>query len=131
MASPLSTQRGEGKIGCIVSLLILVTAVGAGVKIVPVIYANSSLVDAARETAGQAALYTVPALELKLRTKASELGIPEAGAKGAILIQVTGEKSAGTCTITFNYNQKVDLYGVYTLDMPTHKVISTPYLDAR
>ncbi len=35
------------------------------------------------------------------------------------------------CTISLNYTRVVDLYGVYTLEIPTHKTITLPYLDAR
>lgn len=124
-------ERGEGKIGCVFTLLILVSLVAAGLKIVPVFYSNSSLEDAAKEAAGQAALYTIPALEAKLRSQAADMGIPEAGAKGAVKVTISGDRNAGMCTISLNYTRVVDLYGVYTLEIPTHKVITLPYLDAR
>jgi hypothetical protein len=131
MAPSRTRERGEGRIGCILTLLALAAAVAVGLKVVPVYYSNSSLVETAEEVAAQAGLYGIPALQARLRAKAGELGIPEAAADGAMTIATTGSKNLGTCTITFDYTRVVDLYGFYSLDIATHKVLTRPYMDAR
>jgi len=131
MGSPHRNERGEGKIGCMLTLLVLIMAVAAALKLVPVFYSNSSLADAAGDIAGEAGLYPVPALVVKLRSKAAELNIPEALEDGAMTVATTGSKSAGTCTVTFNYTRAVDFYSFYSLNIETHKVVTRPYMDAR
>jgi hypothetical protein len=131
MVPSRTRERGEGRIGCFLTLLVLAVGVAVALKVVPVYFSNSNLMDTAEEVAGQAALYPVPALADKLRAKAAELGIPEAGADGAISISTTGGKSAGTCTVVFDYTRTVDLYGFYSVNVATHKVVARPYLDAR
>jgi hypothetical protein len=130
MGSSRSGQRGEGKVGCMLTLLVFLLVVAVGVKLVPVLYSNSNLADAAGDLAGQAALYPVPVLESRARAKAMELGIPEAAADGAIVISVSGGRS-GTCTVTFDYARTVDFYGLYSLNIATRKTIILPYMDAR
>ena len=131
MAPSRTSERGEGRVGCFLSLIALLVAVAVGVKVVPVYYSNSNLVETAEDLAGQAALFPVPALVEKLRAKAAELGIPEAGAEGAMTVSVSGEKSSGTCTIKLNYTRVVDLYGVYSFPVETHSSITRQYMDAR
>ena len=131
MGSTHRNARGEGKIGCVLSLLVLIAAVAAALKVVPVFYSNSGLADAAADVAGEAGLYPVPALVAKLRGKAQELDIPEALGEGAMTLATAGTKSAGTCTVTLNYTRAVDFYGMYSMTIATQKVISRPYMDAR
>jgi hypothetical protein len=131
MGSSQSSQRGEGKIGCILTLLVFVAAVAVGLKVVPVYYANSNLQEYAADVAGEAGLYGLPELQAKMRAKAGELGIPEAVADGAIVITTTGSRSNGICTITIDYSRTVDLYGAYPLVVATRKVVTRPYMDAR
>lgn len=131
MTASRTSERGEGKIGCILTLLILAGAVAVGLKVVPVYYTNSSLADSAEEVAAQAGLYTKAALEAKLRDKAVELNIPEAAADGAMTVSTAGTKNLGTCTIAFDYTRTVDLYGFYRFDIATHKVVKRTYMDAR
>jgi hypothetical protein len=131
MGSSRSSQRGEGKIGCILTLLVFVAAVAVALKLVPVYYANSNLSDYAGEVAGEAGLYPVPELEAKMRAKAGDLGIPEALADGAISITTRGTRSNGICSVTIDYSRTVDLYGAYPLVIATRKVVTRPYMDAR
>ncbi len=124
-------ERGEGKIGCIVSLLVLIIVGAVAMKVVPVLYANNSLVNAAEDLGARAGIMPVATLEQQLRAKASELEIPEALAKGGITFTILGDRSAGTCVIKLKYTQKVDFYGAYTLPITTDKTISRPYMDVR
>lgn len=124
-------ERGEGKIGCVVSLLVLIIVGALAFKIVPVLYANNSLVNAAEDLGSRAGVMSVATLEQQLRAKAAELEIPEALAKGGITFTILGDRSAGTCIIKLKYTQKLDLYGAYTLPISTDKTISRPYMDVR
>ena len=131
MAQSRIAERGEGRIGCFLTLVALAVAVAVGLKVVPVYYSNSSLVETAEETAAQAGVATAPALAARMRAKAMELDIPEAAADGAVTITTTGSKSLGTCTIVFDYTRVVDLYGFYSVNIATHKVVTRPFMDAR
>ena len=79
----------------------------------------------------KAGVIPVGTLDLQLRDKAKELEIPEALAKGAMVITVAGEASSGTCTVRINYRRTVDLYGVYPLVIDTQKTVTRPYMDVR
>ena len=131
MAPSRTSERGEGRIGCILTFLVLALAIAVGLKVVPVYYGNSSLASTAEEVAAQAGLFGVPALQAQMRAKAGELGIPEAAADGAITITTKGDSKLGTCTIAFDYTRVVDLYGFYSVNIETHKVVTRPYMDAR
>jgi len=123
-------ERGEGKIGCIASLLVLILGIGIAAKLLPVYYSNSNFTDAAGEIATRAGVLSIPELKLQLRDKAKELNIPEALAEGAIAITASGQ-TTGVCTIKLKYSRTVDLYGVYTLTLDSHKTIIKSYIDAR
>ena len=131
MTSLRPSERGEGKIGCFISLIVMALAIALALKIVPVFFSNSGLVGAAEDLGSRAGILPVASLEQQLRSKAVELEIPEALAKGAMTFSVLGDKSAGTCVVRLRFTRKVDLYGVYTLEIPVDKTISRPYMDAR
>ena len=131
MTSPLHRQRGEGKVGCITSLFVLALLAALAMKLVPVFYSDNALVNAAEDLGSRAGIMSRNILEAQLRGKAADLEIPEAMAKGAMTVQIRGDKAQGTCVITLRYTRKVDLYGVYTLPISTDKTISRPYMDAR
>jgi hypothetical protein len=131
MAASHSRARGEGKVGCLLTLAVLMAAGALAYKVVPVYYADSNLADYASDVAGEAGLNEIPALQAKLRTKAQELEIPEALDEGAITIHTTGTRAAGSCTIVLDYTQTVDLYGIYPLVITTRKAITRQYMDLR
>ncbi len=124
-------ERGEGKAGCIVTLLVLIIGIAAGVKLFPVFYSNNSLAEYAGDLAGQAGLKPEPLLVSMLRAKAQALEIPEALDESAMTINVHGDSQSGICTINLNYSRTVDLYGVYPLTIDTHKTITRNFVDAR
>jgi len=131
MASTRTSERGEGKIGCTLTLLVLVAAVAAALKVVPVFYTDNSLATTAEEVASQAGLYPIPALEAKVRTKAADLGITEAMEDGAIEIKTAGSREIGTCTVKLNYTRTVDFFGFYKMNIATSKTITNTYRDVR
>ncbi len=129
MTRNLTSQRGEGKIGCIVSLLVLVVLGATGFKVVPVMFTNHELLKYAEEVATRAAVLTKENIELQIRQKAKELEIVEALEPGAIVVTRTqrgGE--GGTCRVALSYTRKVDLYGVTTIEIKTEEEKSVPYM---
>jgi len=131
MTSSRKQERGEGKIGCFTSLVVLLILTAVALKVVPVLWTNNNLVNAAEDLGSRAGVLSAPALDQQLRAKAAELEIPEALIKGAMVINVMGDKQSGTCVIKLHFIRKVDLYGVYTVPIPMDKDIARPYMDAR
>ena len=124
-------ERGEGKIGCVLTLAVLLALGATAAKIVPVLYDNNSLEETADDLASKAGILTVPVLEMQLIAKAKDLEIPEALAKGAMVVSVVGVEHTGTCTIKLKYTRKVDLYGAYVFKVDMDKKISKPFMDVR
>ena len=125
------SERGEGKVGCVLTLAVLLALGAIAAKVVPVYYANNSLEDTAVDLASKAGILAPASLELQLQAKARDLEIPEALAKGAMEIRSVGENHTGTCTIHLKYSRKVDLYGAYQLAIDTDKTVMKPYMDVR
>ncbi len=124
-------QRGEGKIGCIVSLLILSVAVAAAIKVVPVLFSNNDFLNSVESIAGRAAIIPQANIEAQINQKARELNIPEALAPGAIVVSKTGDNFQGTCVVRLNYTRNIDLYGVFSFPYKTETVKTVPIMDAR
>lgn len=124
-------QRGEGKVGCILTLLVLVIGAAVAIKAVPVFWSNNELKDRAKDLASRASISPVEAIELQMRGKAKELEIPEALAAGAIRASKRGDGQQGTCTIRLKYQRIIDLYGVYTWRIETNEEVSAPYIYAQ
>jgi hypothetical protein len=127
-----SNERGEGKIGCITSLLVLALGVAAGIKVLPVLYSNYSLAEYAGDLAGKAGLFKVEDLEKDLRDKARELEIPEAMPRGAMTMTASGNPNeGGVCTVRLHYSREVDFYGFYKLTLKTDERVTRKFIDAR
>lgn len=122
-------QRGEGKIGCIVSFLVIAGLAAVAIKAVPVYWSDNELKDTAKDLASRASVTPVENIELQLRTKARKLEIAEAMAPGALKAFKTGDNQQGTCRIRLRYDRKIDLYGVYTWVISTDTEVSAPYLN--
>nr|WP_320133036.1 hypothetical protein [uncultured Holophaga sp.] len=129
------SQAGEGKIGCLVSLVILIILGAAAYKIGPAYLNRNSLVSAAEDNAFRAGVMRKEGVVKMLRAKASDMDMPEALEPGAMVVDVqtrnTNGLNEGTCTIRLKFTQKVDLYGIYTFELETDKQISKPFMDAR
>ena len=121
-------QRGEGKIGCVVSLLVLAVLTATAFKLVPVYWSDNEMKDAAKDFASRASVLKTEVIELQLRAKARDLGIGEALRPGAIKATKSGDGTQGMCTINLNYKRKIDLYGVYQWPVEVSAAISAPYL---
>jgi len=123
-------QRGEGKIGCIVSLAVVAILVAAAFQVVPVLFSNNDFLSSVENIAGRAAIIPQATIEAQIRQKARELEIPEATTAGAVTVTKTGE-GTGTCTVRIRYTRKIDFYGIYTYPLETNVTKSIPYMDAR
>ncbi len=121
-------QRGEGKIGCIVSLAVFVIAGAAAIKAVPVLWGDNELESTAKDFATRAGQMSVPQIEVQIKTKARELEIPEALAPGAIKVTTTGPGD-GTCHVYLTYTRKVDFYGVYQWSKVVKSDVSSQYMN--
>lgn len=126
----MQEQRGEGKIGCIVSMLVLGLIIAVAIKAVPIYYGNSELVDACDFIASGGSKKPIETLEREVKEKARELSVIEALTdKGAIRITKTSGGDAGTCTIVLRYKRTIDFYGVYKFTLVTDKRISKPIFE--
>ncbi|MDP1832053.1 MAG: hypothetical protein Q8K67_08335 [Geothrix sp.] len=123
-------QRGEGKIGCIVTLLVLGAVGAAAYKAVPVYYADSELIDACDFIASGASRKPIETIEREVKDKARELGVIEAlTGKNAIHVSKGGSSEAGTCTITLRYKRTIDFYGAYKWTRAIDKRITKPIFE--
>lgn len=122
-------QKGEGKIGCVGSLLVFIIMVAAGWQIIPVLFSNNSLESACEAVGGRAVQLNQETILVQIRDKAKELAIPEAMVPGAITVSKQG-KDTGVCLVTLKYKRKVDLYGIYSFDIKTDKKLSIPFMDS-
>lgn len=124
-------QRGESKVGCTITILVLAILGAAAFQVVPVLFSNNEFLSAAEEYAGRAAIIPQATIEAQIIQKAKELGIREALAPGAVIVTKSGDNMAGTCTVRVKYTRKIDFYGVFTFPLETDKTKSVPYMDAR
>ena len=125
-------ERGEGKIGCIFSLLVLLGGIAVGFRVLPVLYSNYTLSEYAGELGTKAGIFKLEGLQKELRDKARELEVPEALAQGAMTISATGNPTeGGVCTVHLKYTRSVDLYGYYKFDIKTDDTLTRKYIDAR
>ena len=126
----MSHQRGEGKIGCLVSLLVLGVLGAAAIKAVPVYYGNSELIDACDFIATGAGRKPVEAVEREVKEKARELGVVEALTdKNASRVTKVSSGEAGSCTISLRYKRPIDFFGVYKYTLVTDKRITKPIFE--
>ncbi len=126
----MQTQRGEGKLGCIFSMLIL-GAVGAiAYKAIPVYYGNSELVDACDFIASGASKKPIETIEREVKDKAKELGVIEVLMdKKSVRVTKASSGDSGTCTITLRYTRNIDFYGAYKWTLVTDKRITKPIFE--
>lgn len=135
MRSPFRTrQAGEGKVGCIVTVLILLVAIGVGVKAGPIYYSNNELVNAINSDIGPGASRArsdMPADELaaqvatQIRAKAKELDIPEAMKPGAVTVTASQGSSdvPGNVHVVLRYKRTADFYGITSYDFDTDQTL--------
>lgn len=128
----MERQRGEGKVGCILTLLIFGALVAAALKIVPVYYNNSELADGCHFIASSASRIPLELVEKQAKDKARELGMADVLAQPNSITaskSTAGTGESGTCTIHLKYKQTIDLYGIYKFEVVTDRKISEPILE--
>lgn len=104
MMSKLRSQKGEGKVGLMVALIVVGAAVFLGFKIIPVRVAAYEFRDVLREEARYAAVRHDDATVAKrIMNKAAELEIP-LSAKG-----LTVKRTVSNMIIRAQYEQPIDL----------------------
>ena len=120
-------QRGEGKIGCMVSLVVFVALSAVAFKIVPYWWAVDQVVSTADELASRAGTLNAETITSQLKAKARDQEVFEAMKPGAITVSISGAADNGTCTITLRFTRDIDLYGVTKVNWSTDKRISKPW----
>lgn len=111
--------RGEGSFGLIVSLAVLVVAVIAGLKIIPLHIHGSEVLDAMNEAANFGSLKPVDKLQWEVFRKAQDAGVP------LTLKEIIVRHEGATIVVEAHYTQTVDVLGFkYTYDFD--KKISKP-----
>lgn len=122
-------QRGEGKVGCTISLLVFGILAAIAIKVVPVYYADNQIYDIVERKAEMAAGRKPEDMEKEVRIEIRSLEIPEAMAPRAITFRKTMSGDAGTVTVTLKYSHKVDLYGIAQWPFNVDKTMSHPVLE--
>ena len=127
MTSTRSGQKGEGKIGCIVSLVVFLVLGAVAYKIVPYWWAVDQVVNTADELASRAGTLNADTITSQMKAKASDQEITEALKPGAIHVSISGSGENGMCTITLKFTRVIDMYGVTKVTWTTDKRISKPW----
>ena len=122
-------QRGEGKVGCTISLLVLGILVAIAIKVVPVYYADNQIYDIVERKAEMAAGRRTEDMEKEVRIEIRSLEVPEAMAPRAITFRKAMSGDSGTVTVTMKYSHKVDLYGIAQWPFNVDKTMSHPVLE--
>ena len=129
MSNRIKKQRGEGKVGCTISLLVMAILVAIAIKIVPAYYANNQITDIVDRRAEQAAGRTPEELAKEMRTEIRKLDVPEAIAPNAISVRKTMSGNEGNVTVTLRYSRKVDLYGITDWTLNVDKTVIHPVFE--
>lgn len=129
-----SRQAGEGKIGCFVTLTILIVAIAAAIKAGPIYYSNNELIGAINSDIGPGASRAdsnMPADQLakniadQIRKKAKELEVPEAMQPGAVTVSAlqSTNDTPGNIHVVLHYGRPVDFYGLYSYTFETDQTL--------
>jgi hypothetical protein len=125
-----SRQRGEGKVGCISSLVVFIIIAAAAIKAVPVFYANHQMEDAATRKAESASGRAEEIIQRELLEEARTIGVEQALRPRAItVVKRGGGDGMGSCTVSLSYTTTIDFYGLYKWDLVTDKRITKPLLE--
>ncbi len=122
-------QRGEGKIGCIISFLVLIILTAVAIKVVPVYYADNQIYDIVERKAEQAAGRNAEDMEKEIRIEIRSIGVPEALAPKAISVRKNMSGDAGNVVVNIKYSHKVDLYGMAEWPITVDKTLVHPVLE--
>lgn len=125
------SERGEGQVGCLVMLVVLLVLGMVTYKILPPYMSYNNMADAAKEVGSGGGTKTPEEMMKRLRERAVAQEVPELLEEGAMTLVKQGDNLQGSVTITLRYTREVDLYGVTKFKLKFDKQVVTPYLDAR
>lgn len=115
-----TSERGEGKAGCVIGLIILAVALWIGIKVIPVRVAVASLQDFVEETAEKASLLREGTQEgdtkekqiiYLVTRKADQENLPVKADN--VQVRISNQR----CSIIVKYRVTVD-FGVYKYEWP-------------
>ncbi len=129
MNARMRGQRGEGKVGCIISFLVLAILTAVAIKVVPAYYADNQIYDIVERKAEQASGRKAEDMEKEIRIEIRSIGVPEALAPRAITVRKNMSGDAGNVTVTIKYSHKVDLYGMAEWPINIDKTLVHPVLE--
>jgi len=129
MGDRIKKQRGEGKVGCTISLVVVAILTAVAIKVVPAYYADNQIMDIVERKAEMAAGRIPEDMEKEVRIEIRGLGVPEATAPRAITFRKTMSGDGGTVTATVRYSHKVDLYGIAQWPFNVDKTMTHPVLE--
>ncbi len=131
MNERMKSQRGEGKVGCSISLLVLIIVGGISLKAVPAYYADNQIIDLVQRKIEQAAGRTSEDLEKEIRIEIRQqsIDVPEAVAPSAIKIRKTLVDNAGNVKAFVKYSHKIDFYGITDYTIIVDKQLEMPLLE--
>ncbi len=122
-------QRGEGKVGCTISLLVVIILAAVAIKVIPVYYADNQIYDIVERKAEQGAGRNPEDMEKEIRIEIRGLGVPEALAPSAVKIRKIMSGSEGRVVVNLRYTHKVDLYGITDWTFTVDKTLDHPVLE--
>ncbi len=113
-------NRGAGAFSLIIALIVLVAAITAGIRIIPLYVHGSEVLDAMDEAANFGGLKPLDKLQYEIFTKAQDARAP------LKLQDIHVERNGPYIVISAKYTQSVDLFGyryVYTFDKKVEKLV--------
>lgn len=115
----LQHRYGQGKIGCVLWLLVLLAAIGVAAKLIPVKIASAELYDFMEEQAMFAARTKPDEIKKRILRRADELGLPLT--KKNLVV----ERRAGRVRMRATYVVPIELPG-YTFEWPFEHILDRP-----
>jgi len=119
MMPSLKTRHGQGKIGCVIWVLVLVVFFTACWKIIPVKIKTAELYDFMEEQAQRATRSTPEAVKKNVLARAKDLGLPVEPK------DVTVQRRGGRVVITARYTIPIEFPG-YTYVIEVNHVVDRP-----
>ena len=115
----LQFRHGQGKIGCIIWLLVLLAVVGIAAKLIPIKIRSAELYDFMEEQAMFAARTKPEEIKKRILRRAEELELPLT--KKNLVV----ERRAGRVRMRATYTVLIELPG-YTLEWPFEHILDRP-----
>ena len=117
--SRLQHRYGQGKIGCVLWLLVLLAVIGIAAKLIPIKIASAELYDFMEEQAMFAGRAKAEDLKKRILQRAEELELP------LTKKNLTVERRAGRVRMRATYTVAIEL-PFYTLEWPFEHILDRP-----